>query len=75
MSLFAQAYYDIVHTRTEEVTGYRTYSPSNSYIYITSSTEFPKVSILTVLSNIGVERVIFSMILKWHIEASILAKH
>ena len=74
MSLFVQAYYDIVNTRTEEVTGYRTYSPSNSYIYITSSTEFPKV-------NIDEERLISFMILKMagenieHIEASIFAKH
>ena len=62
---FRQAYYDIVNTRTEEVTGYRTYSPSNSYIYITSSTEFPKVNFPSLVqSNLDGNHLVFSMTLK-----------
>ena len=39
-----QAYYDVINTRAVQLTAYRYYSPTESFIYVTSSTESAQVS-------------------------------
>lgn len=54
------AYYDLAKTDMAEVRAYRFFSPSNNYVYITTSTETPEVDkymVFTVTSTVYVPEI------------------
>jgi len=56
------AYYDVVQSRRVEVTAMRYYSPSDCFIYVTTSTQYPTVDhymVFTVATNNYVETIYY----------------
>ena len=53
-----QAYYDTIQSRTCEVRAYRHYTPTETYLWLTTSTEKPEVDkymVFTVATNVHTE--------------------